>query len=75
MFKKYATWNQVERQLEKLARRIDTLEIKTTDPSYRHTYNAMVNILEEAGILMEIKNPTQVQVSWNNKIYKIKKVK
>lgn len=76
MFKKYATWNKVEYQLEKFARRIDNLESNSRQAHMNYTFDIMINLLTEAGILTEVKeeNPKN-KVVYNNKTYKIKKVK
>lgn len=76
MFERKATEKRLSSEVSYLMQRIRTLEEKPYKQPNNYTLDVLVNILEQAGILVEAeKENLKGKVVYNDKTYKVKKVK
>ena len=79
--KKFVTESQHEHVMNMLLTRIERVETSQRDvrnnqwEHRKELHELMVSFLVEAGILVEDKEPSARTIFWDNKRYKVKKVK
>lgn len=79
--KKFVTESQHEHVMNMLIKRIERVESSQRDvrnnqwEHRKELHELMVSFLVEAGILVEDKEPSARTIFWDNKRYKVKKVK
>ena len=76
MFERKATEKRLNSEVSYLAQRIGIVESRISEPTKSYIIDVLVNILEQAGILVEVEEQNlKGKVVHNNKTYKVKKVK